>query len=197
MGMFDDLLIHKSLIDEAIKDTDLSFEDKDGYYYFQTKDLDNLLNCYYLQEDGNLVLKEQEYEFIEDNNNEPKSIFNLGYKNVPIGEPEYIKKDISNYVSFHEYYETDKESLFVEFNMHIKNGKLDGGINIVSIERKDLKEIQEKQKKHSEMVDKLTSTWEWKVANVLNNYLYLFNKTSEKILDYFRNQANNKVGYYL
>ena len=49
MGMFDTVLVAKNLLDEVIKDSDIILEaSSDGYYDFQTKDLDNFLTTFFL-----------------------------------------------------------------------------------------------------------------------------------------------------
>jgi hypothetical protein len=71
MGMFDSVYVAKSLIDNLIKDTDVLLESFEGYYDFQTKDLDNFLTAFYIENDGSFVWEKREYKEREVKENDP------------------------------------------------------------------------------------------------------------------------------
>jgi hypothetical protein len=162
MGMFDSLFVEPSLIDELVKDHQF-YKTDEGYYSFQTKDLDNALNNYYLEKDGTLFYERQEYELVEEADRlKPFSpLFN------PVGDPVKENTNVSCYIQFYDFYTTEDERLFYTFKAHIQNGKLVKPILIHEIEITDLKKEKQELEKQKKIWAIQESTWQFKVSKFI------------------------------
>ncbi len=190
--MFDDLYIHKTLLDDVIKKSNLNFDafqkgvessDKD-FYYFQTKDLYNVLESYYIDTDRKLVLHKQEYELQEEGS--VKSFF--GVNLTPVGELQKIEQQDTLYLFFHNCYDTDDDSIYLSFKAHIKNGVLDGDIKLISDETISKKIAEENMRKYSERNEKIQSTIYWKIYRIIDRITYKLSKIS----NFFYKKASSK-----
>ena len=161
MGMFDTVLVSQSLIEKAIEDTDINLVPFEGYFNFQTKDLDNCLSTFYIQADGKFFFDKQEYIY-----SLPVNLDTFEDAHQP-SKPLLIEDTRSAYIEFYELYTTDSERVFVTFTAHLKHGLLNEPITIKSVERTNLKDERESQKHHKEHWHKITSTWQWKVATFI------------------------------
>ena len=163
--MFDTVYVAQSLIDQLIKDSDILLEPFEGYYNFQTKDLDNFLTGFFIEADGSFVWEKREYKERERKKDDPKWISPLQL----VGEPQKIEDTRTVYIDIYDLYNTEEERVFVTFTAHLKAGKLVEPISIKSIERTNLKEEQEKNKPQHEKWDKVRSSWEWNVAGFISD----------------------------
>ena len=177
MGMYDSLLVSQSLLDDVCKSNDLNLKPFGGFYDFQTKDLDNSLTVFYLQEDGSFVYKKQDYEYVEPEE-DPDKKWNFGHL-APVGASEMVVDDRNAYIDFYDLYNTETERVFVTFTAHLKNGKLLEPISVKSIERTNIEEEAERFKKGREQWDKIQNTWQWRLASFISN-------TSWKFVSFFR-----------
>ena len=163
--MFDTVLVASSLIDEAVKGTDLNFEPCNGYCDFQTKDLDNLLTTFFIEADRTFYWEKREYEY-----EPPVQTVNkhstFGSMKL-VGEPQKIEDTRTAYIEFYDFYNTKEERIFVAFIAHVKNGKLVEPISIKSIERTNLAEEAIRHKESGEKWDRVRSSWQWKLASFI------------------------------
>jgi hypothetical protein len=100
---------------------------------FQTKDLENLLDLYYLNEDGTLYWRKQQYEWVDDDN-----VFLKGYMDV-VGE-EIVPTNFHGVLNFycyetvHEDESSDKaKDISIDYLAKFTNGKLEN-IEVLSYE---------------------------------------------------------------
>lgn len=205
--MFDSILVAKSLLDDLVQKHNLLLEQSEGYYDFQTKDLDNSLTCFYIQADGSFVWKKQEYKWFEANK-EKEFPNNLPYSE-PVGDPEFIPYKSPAYIEFYDLYTTEEDRFFVTFIAHVKDGKLVEPIQLKEIEKTNLKEEAEKHKPNIEKWDKIRASREWRIANAIrtvrwkiNRIFYPFSKRIDDFESNLRSQARKKyldekdIGYW-
>jgi hypothetical protein len=181
MGMFDTIHVSKNLMENLYKDFDFSLQEHEGYYLFQTKDLDNSLSNYYIESDGSFVWEKQEYEYIEPVDN--KKWFESPMR--PVGDPEKIPESRSVYINCYDMTCTETERVFITLEVHINKGKLVEPILIKSTERTLLKIEREEHKKNHERWKKIESSFEWN----LYNFIFLIRNRIVKILK----PINNKL----
>jgi hypothetical protein len=187
MGMYDSILVHKTLLDKIIKDLDHTFDTHYDYYSFQTKDLDNSLTTFFIEEDGSFVWEKREYEYQEPDPDSDKK-WNFGHLKL-IGEPEKVKDERHAYIDFYDFYNTDSERVFVTFTAHVRNGTLSEPLTIKSVERVNLEEESIKHKKSREEWKKVTSKWQWNLAVFLYEKRYKITRLLDKLDTYLRDQA--------
>jgi hypothetical protein len=170
MGMFDTVLVAKNLLDNVIKDTDIILEaSSDGYFDFQTKDLDNFLTTFFIDEDGSFSWNKLNQEYIPPvETGEKKKGFNFGEWRQ-ISPPEKILDTRTAYIEFYDFYNTETERVFVTFLAHVKCGKLVEPISIKEVERTNLEQEAIKNKKNKAKWDLVRDTWEWKISDAISN----------------------------
>ena len=168
--MFDTVLVAKNLIDEALKDSGISLVSSDGYYDFQTKDLDNTLSCFYIEENGSFLFRKQELKWVEpDPNNKQK--WNFGHME-PVGDPEMIEDTRTCYIDFYDFCNSEDERIFITFKAHVKCGKLQESISILSIERINLKQEAEKHKEIEEKWKRIKKDIRWIIGSAMRDFRY-------------------------
>lgn len=199
MGMFDTIYVAQSLIEQAIKDTEVKLEPFKGYCSFQTKDLDNCLLSFYIREDNSFVVEKQEYEYTKSDipDISDKKNWSLNsLQETPVGEPQMITDNRTTYIEFYDLYSTEEERFFVKFKAHVKNGNLAEPITISSVERTNLKQEAEELKKTGEKWSKAKDTWQWKLATFIFEVRWrvkrIFNPFFRK-LDNLENNLRNKA----
>lgn len=120
---------------------------------FQTKDLENLLDVYYLNEDGILYWRKRKYEWKDDD-----SAFLKGYMDVV--EEEVVPTDFHGVLNFycyetiHEDENSDKaKDVTIDYLAKFTNGKLEN-IEVLSYEIIDatvrIIDLKNTMKKHEE-----------------------------------------------
>lgn len=168
--MFDTVLVAKNLLDEVIKHANITLEaSSDGYHDFQTKDLDNSLTTFYIEEDGSFYWYKLNQEYIPPTETDKKKKrFNFGEWRE-ISPPEKVIDNRPAYIEFYDFYNTETERIFVTFIAHVKDGKLAEPISIKEIERTNLEEESIKAKKNREKWDNIRDTWEWKFADLIQD----------------------------
>ena len=174
MGMFDTINVKKNLIDNVLKEHNFkNFEEYNNYerdyYNFQTKNLDNCLQEYYLEEDGTFLLGVQEYEIakITEKNKFPFM--------QPVGEVKKQPTTINSYIDFYDGYNTDHEYIWVTFSAHIEDGKLVKDITVKNIERTNLAEERCRNHKATLYWNAVKSTWQWKLTCLIDTIRFKFN----------------------
>jgi hypothetical protein len=120
---------------------------------FQTKDLENLLDLYYLNEDGVLYWRKRKYEWKDDDN-----AYLKGYMDVV--EEEVVPTDFHGVLNFycyetvHEDESSDKaKDVTIDYLAKFTNGKLEN-IEVLSYEVRDatvrIIDLKNTMKKHEE-----------------------------------------------
>jgi hypothetical protein len=168
--MFDNLEVAQKLIIPLLEDgfcEKMSFF-KDGYFMFQTKDLDDLMKTFFIEENGDFLFEQEYREYIPP----PKdsdSKFNFGqWKEL---KPSEKLPDLRRcYIEFYDLFCTENERIFITFVAHVKDGKLQEDIKLLSIERNSLKEGNERTKHFQEKWKLVRSTWQWKVSEFMRDF---------------------------
>ena len=205
MGMFDGLYIARSLIEKAVEGTDVdlkSIQSKEEYLDFQTKDLDNTLTSFYIEEDGSFCYEHQEYEWIKPDSNETNDWpYSLPYQN-PVGEPVKVSDKRTAYIDFYDLYYTSTERIWVDFTAHIKDGMLAEPIKVKNIQKTNLEEEAIQTKKHRAEWNQIQSTWQWKlvcvlrtVRNKIHKLLYPLHRKLDNIETYLSKQAKQGTSF--
>ncbi len=168
MGIFDNLYVAQSLIEKVIEGTDIDLKPFEGYYDFQTKDLDNLLTNFYIQSDGSFVWEKQEYEYRKsDTDFLGKKAWSTKLNINPAGDPQMISDKRTGYIEFYDLYDTNEERHFVTFLAHVKDGKLVEPITLKSVERTNLEDERLRNVKFREKWNKTEDTWQWQLATFI------------------------------
>ena len=191
MGMFDTVLVKdkliKPLVDKDIFEA-IQQDIEEGFLSFQTKDLENCLFCYKIDEDKKLM--EQRYGFIEDET-EP-----LGGR-TDLQKPTHDTR--TTYIEFYDALgQVGEDSIFITFKAHIVKGEIQD-ISVLQIERSNIKEMQENGKKIQERWAKIRSTPEWRLWNFINNiewkinrFFYPVSRKYSSFKIYLRQKAESK-----
>jgi hypothetical protein len=181
MGMFDTIFIKKSLLENVIPEEFEPFLGgcSNGYLDFQTKDLDNFLNYYYIEEDLQLYCKRYKYD------------------EECLSEKEKI--NVTQYISYYDFFETKTERIFLTIKSHVVDGVLYGS-EIESIERTNLEEEAIELKKSRERHAKREALWEMKLFRFLqtcewkwSRLTYRLSNKYHKFKNYLREAAEKKV----
>jgi hypothetical protein len=202
MGMFDTFYVAQSLIEKAIEGTGVVLEPSDGYYSFQTKDLDNCLLSFFLKEDNSFVVEKQEYEYTKSDipfDISDKKKWSLNSLQVtPVGEPQMITDSRSCYIDFYDFYYTKEERVFVTFTAHVKDGRLVEVIKLKEVDKTNLEEEAIRTKKQKKEWDKITSSWQWRLAthiydirSKLRRLFYPITRQLDNLDSYLRKQAKS------
>jgi hypothetical protein len=155
MGMFDTVLVKdkliKPLVDKDIFEA-IQRDIEDGFLSFQTKDLENCLSCYKIDEDKKLM--EQRYGFIENE--------------TSLQKPTHDTR--TTYIEFYDALgQVGEDSIFITFKAHIVKGEVQD-ISVLEIERTNIKEMQENGRKIQERWAKIRSTPEWRLWDFINDF---------------------------
>lgn len=196
--MFDTVLVHESLIREATKDTDILFESYEGYCDFQTKDLDNTLSTFYIEEDGGFYSLRLHRKYVPPPEKVEKGKFHFGDW-VETAPPEKILDTRTTYIQFYDFYNTEQERIFVTFRAHVKCGKLVDPITVVSLERTDLKKEYANTKIFNEKWEKIRKDKRWilgslirdvrrKIYKIFNPITKFLDKIESNLLDSARHE---------
>lgn len=158
---------------------------------FQTKDLENLLDLYYLNEDGTLYWRKRQYEWIDDDN-----AFLKGYMDVV--DEEIIPTNYHGVLNFycyetvHEDESSDKaKDISIDYLAKFTNGKIEN-IEVLSYEITDatvrIIELKNTMKKHEERRKRwynkyifYTKTWRFIKNKIILDPIDLLRKSLDKI----------------
>jgi hypothetical protein len=181
MGMFDTIFIKKSLLENVIPEEFKPFLEgcSDGYLDFQTKDLDNFLNYYYIEEDLQLYCKRYKYD------------------EECLSEKEKI--NVTQYITYYDLFETKTERIFLTIKSHVVDGILYGS-EIESIERTNLEEEAIRLKQQREQWAKQEAQWEMKLFRFLqtcewkwHRFTYNLDNRYNKFKTYLSETAKKKA----
>ena len=182
--MFDTVLVKdkliKPLVDKDIFEA-IQQDIEEGFLSFQTKDLENCLFCYKIDEDKKLM--EQRYGFIEEE--------------TDLQKPTHDTR--TTYIEFYDALgQVGEDSIFITFKAHIVKGEVQD-ISVLQIERSNIKEMQENGKKIQERWAKIRSTPEWRLWDFINNiewkinrFFYPVSRKYSSFKMYLRQKAESK-----
>jgi hypothetical protein len=193
MGMFDTLLVHKSIIHPLIESEELLKKewrsDHEGYLHFQTKDLENFLWVYRVGEDHKVWMERHEY--IED----PDYKFGMRHERLP---DESCEK-LNAYVNFYDMVRhIGEDEIWIEFNAHILNGMLTE-VSLHKIEKTNMAAKEAEIQKQQLRWDKIRNTYswrlaafvgriEWKIRRLFYPAVNAYNKFLKKLREHAENQ---------
>lgn len=189
--MFDTVLVKdqliKPLVDKDIFEA-LQKDVEDGFLSFQTKDLENFLFCYKIDEDKKLM--EQKYGFVEDETERFGGRSEL---------QEATHDTRTTYIEFYDYLgPVGEDNIFITFKTHVVKGEVQD-ISVFKIERTNIKEAEEKNKKVQERWAKIRSTPEWKIWSFLNDFqwkmsrfFYPISRKYSSFKTFLRDKAESK-----
>lgn len=158
---------------------------------FQTKDLENLLDLYYLNEDGVLYWRKRKYEWKDDD-----SAFLKGYMDVI--EEEIVPTDFHGVLNFycyetiHEDENSDKaKDITIDYLAKFTNGKLEN-IEVLSYEVRDatvriidlkntIKKHEERRKRWYNKYIFYTKGWRFIKNNIILAPINLLRKFLDKL----------------
>jgi hypothetical protein len=193
MGMFDTILVHKSIILPLLEGEDLLKEkwrtDTEDCFHFQTKDLENVMWLYKVGEDHKVW--REVHEYIED----PECKFGMRHERLPDERCE----NLSAYVNFYDMVRhIGEDEIWLEFEGHILNGML-AEVSLKKIEKTNmaLKELEMRAEQHR--WDKIRSTYSWRAFSAIRGIEWkvrrlfrpVFNKY-ENFLSKLRKDAENQ-----
>lgn len=152
---------------------------------FQTKDLENLLDDYYLNEDGLLLWHKRKYEWKDDD-----SAFLKGYMDVV--EEEIVPTDFHGVINFycyetvHEDESSDKaKDVSIDYLAKFTNGKLEN-IEVISYEIRDatvrIIDLKNTMKKYEERRNR----WYNKYIFYTKSWRFIKNKIILTAIDFLR-----------
>jgi hypothetical protein len=193
MGMFDTILVHKSIILPLLEGEELLKQkwrtDTEDCFHFQTKDLENFMWLYKIGEDHKVW--REVHEYIED----PECKFGMRHERLP---DERCEK-LNAYVNFYDMVRhIGEDEVWIEFEGHILNGML-AEVSLVKLEKTNmaLKELELRTYQHR--WDKIRSTYSWRTFSALRDVEWklrrvfrpVFNKY-ENFLKKLRDHAENQ-----
>ena len=190
--MFDTVYVKKTLIDPLVRqewkqylesfESDLENQNKHTYYDFQTKDLENMLWGYYIEEDMRLYCQRDSW--------------------VDTEQPTVCEKEletVTTYVSFYDFFTTDTHSVFLTFKAHVVEGVVQS-IVIDKVEESLLSEERERHNRHRELREMLEEQWEMKAFRAIQTaewkierFVRPVKRWFEEVKTYFKQTAENKV----
>lgn len=199
MGMFDYITVHQDLLDGLCSVNNIALEKRDGYYSFQTKDLDNFLTEFCIESDESFVYKHQEVEYVKPD--VQRDGWNFGYEK-PVGDPVLISDNRSAYFTFHDLYHTDTHRIWCSFVAHVANGKLVEPIKLHKLEKVDLAQEQVQSLKNKQLWDELNACWEWKLSCFVIEAQYKFKRlfrplvrSIDDLIERLRDRAKKRCNF--
>lgn len=205
--MYDNFLVHKSVIDPLLEDQGnlknflekhserfSDFGGEQDYYYFQTKDLENSLFSYYVKEDNFLYVERGGFLHAA-----WKFPFGEKEQEEKLEEPkktEIVRENLTTCVYFYDYFQTDKDSVELEFKAIFINGELDS-ICVEKLEKESLEIVEARNKKNQEDWNKIEATWQMKLFRFLQNIefkVYKFTRFYSNFKTKLHKQACKSAG---
>jgi hypothetical protein len=146
---------------------------------FQTKDLDNFLAHYEIRKSG-LWVKEIEYKE-PDPSKKKKKLRDWFPDPLEIESEKWVRDNFTGYLSFYDFMSDvdDTNDLWIEFRVHLKDGKPQGKVELMewrledNLEKKEnLKEWGRETKARKEYEKKLRYKYCFKYWNKLIRFLF-------------------------
>ena len=180
MGMFDDIVCKYPLPLP---------EDTKGFrpYGFQTKDLDNVLDCYEIREDGTLWLRECEREYTDGNPNGKTWSEKIG--SVKETKVWWTRVKLTKKINMYTYHQGENEyDYWVEFVVEF----VDGIINKIELKKFDVTNNTERKENFRQHIEKLKERKEFESKLFYKLIGKPFNKTI-----WFIASTSNTIGSFL
>lgn len=180
MGMFDEIVCKYSLPLP---------EDTKGFhpYGFQTKDLDNALDCYEIREDGTLWLRECEREYTDGNPNGKTWSEKIG--SVKETKVWWTHVKLTKKINMYTYHQGENEyDYWVEFVVEF----VDGIINKIELKKFDVTNNAERKENFRQHIEKLKERKEFESKLFYKLIGKPFNKTI-----WFIASTTNTIGSFL
>jgi hypothetical protein len=186
MGMFDTILVKQSLInslvDEEIKSA-LQKSVEDDYYHFQTKDLENFLWLYYIEEDLKMYEKKNRIEADEN--------ARFGVKTISL--PKTFSENVTEYIEFYDFLgDVGENSVFITFKAHVLKGEVKS-IELLNIEKTPLAQIRDDGKKSIARWEKIRADWNWKVMEFVQKFTWKLEKLILRPLNIYQEKLRKSV----
>ena len=180
MGMFDEIVCKYPLPLP---------EDTKGFhpYGFQTKDLDNALDCYEIREDGTLWLRECEREYTDGNPNGKTWSEKIGI--VKETKVWWTHVKLTKKINMYTYHQGENEyDYWVEFVVEF----VDGIINKIELKKFDVTNNAERKENFRQHIEKLKERKEFESTLFYKLIGKPFNKTI-----WFIASTSNTIGSFL
>jgi hypothetical protein len=186
MGMFDTVLVKQNLINSLVDDEIKSALQKsveDDYYHFQTKDLENFLWLYYIEEDLKMYEKKNRIEADEN--------ARFGVKTTPL--PKTFCENVTEYIEFYDFLgDVGENSVFITFKAHVLKGEVKS-IELLNIEKTHLAQIREDGKKSEARWKKIRADWNWKVMEFVRELAWKLEKLILRPLNIYQEKLRKSV----
>jgi hypothetical protein len=193
MGMFDTILVHKSIILPLLEGEELLKKewraDVEDCLHFQTKDLENFMWLYKIGEDHKVW--REVHEYIED----PECKFGIRHERLP---DESCEK-LNAYINFYDMVRhIGEDEVWIEFEGHILNGQL-AEVSLVKLEKTNMANKEAEIQKHQQRWDKIRSTYSWRIFSAIRDVEWKLRRLVrpvvnkyENFLDKLRKDAENQ-----
>lgn len=182
MGMFDSVIVARKVLQEIMPENLREpLVDSKGYYAFQTKDLDNYLENYYIEEDHKVYKVTYSY----DNPDQPPT-------------NRFLEK-LTQRIEFYTYeQDVNGENVWLSFECVIINGEVIE-INLKEDTRQSTAEIEAGLQANRERWEKIQATVEWQIYHFLSEAEWFFKRLLRPLLErystlknYLREKAEEK-----
>ena len=180
MGMFDDIVCKYPL---PLPEDTKGFKSAG----FQTKDLDNALDCYEIREDGTLWLRECEREYTDGN---PKGkTWSEKIGSVKETKVWWTHVKLTKKINMYTYHQGENEyDYWVEFVVEF----VDGIINKIELKKFDVTNNAERKENFRQHIEKLKERKEFESKLFYKLFGKPFNKTI-----WFIASTSNTIGSFL
>jgi hypothetical protein len=143
------------------------------------------MSSFYIEDDGSFVWKKQDYKYLPpDPNNAADRKWKIGSMQ-PVGEPQMIEDTRTAYIEFYDSFVSEIERIFITFKAHVKCGKLQEPISILSIERSNFEQEAIQTKIFNEKWEKIKKDKRWIIGSAIRDIRYkitrFFSPISRKI----------------
>lgn len=184
MGMFDTVLIHKSIILPLLEGEELLKKewrtDTEGCFHFQTKDLENFMWLYKVGEDHKVW--REVHEYVED----PQCKFGMRHERLP---DERCEK-LNAYINFYDMIRhIGEDEVWIEFEGHILNGML-AEVSLVKLEKTNMALRELKMQAEQHRWDKIRNTYSWKAFSAIRDVEWKLRRLFRPVFNKYENFLN-------
>jgi hypothetical protein len=159
--MFDTVLVKRELIAPLVEQDVLQALERDlfeGFLNFQTKDLENALFTYKIDEDKKLMI--QRYNWVQD----PDSRFGMKAE-----DQEYELDAQTTEIKFYDWLgQVGNYDIFITFKATVVRGQVDE-IAVHEIQKTEMEVIQKRNKYYQERRKNIEATFEWKLWKLIQD----------------------------
>jgi hypothetical protein len=171
MGMFDTIIVHNKFLPLLKEMGELGYE----YDSFQTKDLENSLLEYFVDEDG--VLRKTVYTY--DQKESDKIVYHFEER---IKHKSIIKEEYTGEVLFYDIMsKEDTDQLFVELKITFINGVANKVAQVINVNREKIEEIEKRSERISEIHKARNNDPIYQIGSKISNLLHKLSIIFQKI----------------